>query len=92
MNIKLPIISFSDSIEQLEALRQVMPIGTDLYDMVSDREVLERCKKIHFQWKTQRRESMKNMLTLYQSLVEDEYQVSDPMVDSLLRRVLLYLR
>ena len=84
---------FSGQLHQLEKLRYVLPIESDMYEFVCEQEVKHKTKEIYSVWASKMHsKALEKMLEIYTLVVENEYQVSDELVNKLMRNILLYLK
>ena len=87
------MLIFSGQLYQLENLRHVLPIDSDMYEFVCEQEVKHKTKEIYSLWASKMHsKALEKMLEIYTLVVENEYQVSDELVNKLMRNILLYLK
>lgn len=87
------MLKFSGQLYQLENLRHVLPIDSDMYEFVCEQEVKNKTKEIYTLWASKMHsKALEKMLEIYTLVVENEYQVSDELVNKLMRNILLYLK
>ena len=86
-------MQFLGQFDQLEDLRYSLPIETEVYEFVCEQEVKHKTKDIYSLWiSNKHRKALERMLDIYKLVVENEYQVSDELVNKMMENILLYLK
>ena len=74
-------------------LRMALPIETEAYSFVCEQEIKQKAQAYYALWrKGLHTDSVRKMLSLYDLIVSNEYQVSDDHMNDLMIKMLRYFR